>query len=599
VEAIRPVYAAYPHAPNKSRLQWLIADAVYPAAARALRGGPIPFPLPFVMSLFRFAAWVAATCASAAFFAPAFAASKPGANSIQSAELLAHTRVLASDAFEGRGPGTPGEEKTVRYLTEQFRGFGLQPGMPDGSWTQDVPILGVKSEVQFTLGGEALVFPQDYVGWSPEPGTTATVPATDLVFVGYGISAPEYGWDDFKGVDVRGKTVVILINDPPIPDPTDATKLDATQFGGPAMTYYGRWTYKFEEAGRRGAAAALIIHETKPAAYPWFVVVNSWGRERFDLESDHAPKSKVAGWLSLERAQKLFAANGTTYEAMKVAALKRDFRPVPLKEKAAFTAQNRSRSVKSKNVLAKLTGREAKLRDEWVVITAHWDHLGRNSELAGDQIFNGAADNAIGTAGLLELAEAFARAPRAPKRSVLFLSVTAEEQGLLGAAHYVAQPPYPLAKTVANLNMDGANQWGRTRDIRQIGRGASTLDAILDAAAKSQKRAVLPDAHPERGMFYRSDHFEFMKGGVPALYLKSGDEYLGKPAGYGESKVNQYIDRDYHKVSDEVKPDWDLSGAVEDLRLIHDLAWRIAEQRRPPQWKPGSEFKAVRDAQLK
>ena len=543
--------------------------------------------------------WPAVLLGGLLLLPSAFAASRPGADSIQPADLLAHAKVLASDEFEGRGPGTPGEEKTVRYLTGQFQKFGLKPGMPDGSWTQDVPIVGVKSEVSFTLGGEALAFPQDYVAWSPELGAEATVPETDMIFVGYGISAPEYGWNDFKDVDVRGKTIVILVNDPPIPDPAAPAKLDAKMFGGNAMTYYGRWTYKFEEAGRRGAAGALIIHETKPAAYPWFVVVNSWGRERFNLESDRSPKSKIAGWISLERAQKLFAANGTSYEAMKAAALRRDFRPMPLKQKAAFTAKNLSRSVKSKNVLAKLEGRDPKLRDEWVVITAHWDHLGRNPELAGDQIFNGAADNAIGTAGLLELAEAFAKAPKAPKRSVLFLSVTAEEQGLLGAAHYVAQPPYPLAKTVANLNMDGANQWGRTRDIRQIGRGASTLDAVLDAAAKAQRRLVLPDAHPERGGFYRSDHFEFMKGGVPALYLKAGDDYVGKPAGYGESKVNEYIERDYHKVSDDVKPDWDLAGAAEDLRLFQDIVWRIGEVKKQPQWNPGSEFKAARDGQLR
>jgi Zn-dependent M28 family amino/carboxypeptidase len=543
--------------------------------------------------------WLALTFAFLIAPAPAFAQSKRAAATINSAELLEHTKVLASDAFEGRGPGTPGEEKTVRYLTEQFQKFGLQPGMPDGSWTQDVPIVGVKSEVQFTLGGEALVFPQDCVCWSPELGAAATVPETEMLFVGYGVSAPEYGWNDFKDVNVRGKTIVILVNDPPVPDPADSTKLDAKMFGGNAMTYYGRWTYKFEEAGRRGAAAAIIIHETKPAAYPWFVVVNSWGRERFDLEGDTSPKAKIAGWMSLERAQKLFAANGTSYEAMKAAALKNDFRPVPLKEKAAFTARNQSRSVKSRNVLAKIEGRDAKLRDEWVVITAHWDHLGRNTELTGDQIFNGAADNAIGTAGLLELAEAFAKSPRKPKRSVLFLAVTAEEQGLLGAAHYVAQPAYPLTKTVANLNMDGLNQWGRTRDIGQIGLGASTLDAVLAAAVRSQKRIVRPDPHPERGIFYRSDHFEFMKRGVPALYLKAGDEYLGKPAGYGESKVNEYIDRDYHKVSDDVKPDWDLSGAVEDLRLILDVAWRVADQRRWPEWNQGSEFKAARDAQLR
>ena len=526
----------------------------------------------------------------------AWARDPQGADSIRPEDILEHTRVLASDEFEGRGPGTAGEVKAVEYLVRQFQKAGLQPGMPDGLWTQDVPIVGVQSSVRFTLGGEVLTGPQDYVAWSPILKDEVTVPATEVVFVGYGIDAPEYRWNDFRDVDVRGKTIVILVNDPPIPDPAKPDQLDPKWFGGKAMTYYGRWTYKFEEAGRRGAAAALIIHETAPAAYPWFVVINSWGRERFDLASDRSPKSDIAGWISLERAQKLFAANGTTYEAMKEAARKPGFRPVTLKQKAAFTAHNESRTVKSRNVLGMVRGRDPKLRDEWVVVTAHWDHLGRNPALEGDQIFNGAADNAIGTAGLLELAEAFGTSRRAPKRSMLFLSVTAEEQGLLGAAHYVAQPVYPLAKTVANLNMDGANQWGRTRDIRQIGRGASTIDAVLDSVAKARGRVVLPDAHPERGGFYRSDHFEFMKGGVPALYLKPGDEYLGKPAGYGEAKVNEYIERDYHKVSDQVKPDWDLSGAAEDLRLYRDILRRLAEDRRTPQWHPGSEFKAARDA---
>jgi len=530
------------------------------------------------------------------FVSLAAAQSTRVADTITAADLLRHTRVLASDEFEGRAPASPGEERTVRYLIEQFQQSGLQPGMTDGSWTQDVPIVGVTSQVEATLGGTPLTFPQDFVGWAPPLDPLVEVRDSPLLFVGYGVTAPEYGWDDFKGVDVRGKTLVILVNDPPVPDPQNPAQLDPKLFGGLAMTYYGRWTYKFEEAGRRGAAGAIIIHETKPAAYPWFVVVNSWGRERFDLEGDSSPKVKMAGWLSLERAQQLFVANGTTYEAMKAAALKRDFQPVPLQEQATFTARNTARAVKSKNVLAKVTGRDRRLRDEWVVLTAHWDHLGRNEKLEGDQIFNGAADNAIGAAGLLELAEAFARSPRKPRRSLLFLAVTAEEQGLLGAAHYAARPEYPLARTVANLNLDVLNTWGRTADIRQIGRGASTLDEVLDRAAKAQRRVVLPDAHPERGTFYRSDHFEFMKRGVPALYLKAGDEYVGKPPGYGETKVNEFIDRDYHKVSDEVKPDWDLGGAVEDLQLVLDIAWRVAEERRRPEWKPGSEFKAAREA---
>lgn len=514
------------------------------------------------------------------------------------AEILQHTRVLASDEFEGRAPGSPGEEKTVAYLVAQFRSFGLKPGGPGGTWTQDVPIVGVTSEVSFRLGDEALARPQDFVAWSPRLDTTVEVPASDMVFVGYGVTAPEYGWDDFKDVDVRGKTIVVLVGDPPVPNPKRPGELDPAVFKGVAMTYYGRWTYKFEEAGRRGAAAAIIIHETKPAAYPWFVVVNSWGRERFDLQDDRSPKPQIAAWMSLERARGLLEANGTTYEALKESAVRKDFRPVPLRQKATFAARQAIRPVKSRNVLAFMEGRDPARRDEWVVYTSHWDHLGRDPKLPGDGIFNGAADNAIGTAGLLELAESFAREGKRPKRSVLFLSVTAEEQGLLGSAYYSANPVHPLDHTLANINMDGLNQWGRTRDVRIVGAGSSTLEDILTAEARKQGRVTLPESHPERGSFYRSDHFEFMKRGVPGLYAKSGIDYRDKPAGYGESKVNEYIDRDYHKVSDEVKPDWDLSGAVEDLELLRAVGWRVAEDRRWPEWRAGSEFKAARDASL-
>ncbi len=518
---------------------------------------------------------------------------------IRAPEILQHTRILASDEFEGRAPGSPGEDKTVAYLIEQFRGFGLKPGGPGGSWTQEVPILGVTSEVGFQLDGEALSRPQDFVAWSPLQEESVEVPANEMVFVGYGVTAPEYGWDDFKGVDVRGKTVVILVGDPPVPDPKRPGELDPAMFKGTAMTYYGRWTYKFEEAGRRGAAAAVIIHETKPAAYPWFVVVNSWGRERFDLQDDPTPRPRIASWMSLERARKLLESNGTSYEALKAAATQRDFRPRTLRQKASYSARQKVRSVKSRNVLAVLEGRDSSRRDEWLVYSSHWDHLGRDPKLPGDGIYNGAADNAIGTAGLLELAESFARDGRRPRRSILFLSVTAEEQGLLGSAYYSAHPVHPLERTLANINMDGLNQWGRTRDVRIVGAGSSTLEDLLSAEARKQGRTTFPETHPERGTFYRSDHFEFMKRGVPGLYAKSGIDYRDKPEGYGEGKVNEYIDRDYHKVSDEVKPDWDLSGAVEDLELLKAVGWRIAEERRWPRWKPGSAFKAVRDASLR
>ena len=530
---------------------------------------------------------------------PGRAANPRGVDSIQSTQILEHTRVLASDEFEGRGPGTPGEVKTVGYLVQQFRRAGLQPGMPDGSWTQDVPIVGVKSSVGFTLGGEALVGPQDYVAWSPRLGGDMAVPESDVLFMGYGIHAPEYGWNDFRDVDVRGKTIVVLINDPPIPDPANPDQLDPKWFGGKAMTYYGRWTYKFEEAGRRGAAAVLIIHETAPAAYPWFVVINSWGRERFDLESNDSPRSDIAGWMSLERAQKLFAANGTTYEAMKEAARKPGFRPVTLKQKAAFTAHNESRSLKSKNVLGMVRGRDPKLRDEWVVVTAHWDHFGVGVPVKGDSIYNGAADNATGTAGLLTLAKAFMAMPVKPKRTILFLAVTAEEQGLLGAAYYAAVPVYPLAQTVANINMDMLSLWGPTSDLVVIGLGNSELDDYAQAIATAQQRTLTPDAEPEKGFYYRSDHFHFAKQGVPAFYAEPGVDVIGRGAGYGRRKRDEYTANDYHAPQDEIKPDWDLSGAVQDLHLLLTMGYRVGNANTGPEWRVGNEFRAVREAMLK
>lgn len=518
---------------------------------------------------------------------------------IRADELLRHTRILASDEFEGRAPGSAGEEKTVQYLIDQFRSFGLKPGGPGGSWTQEVPIVGIRSEVEFRLDEEKLGRPQDFVAWSGVSDPTVEVPATDLVFVGYGVSAPEFGWDDYKGIDVRGKTVVILVGDPPVPLKGNPDQLDPKVFKGNAMTYYGRWTYKFEEAGRRGAAAALIVHETKPAAYPWFVVVNSWGREHFDLQGDPTPRPRVSGWISLERARKILEANGTTYEAAKADAVRREFRPVPLRQKPSFQVRQTHRPVKSRNVLAVLEGRSSRRKDEWVVYSSHWDHLGRDPKLEGDGIFNGAVDNAIGTAGLLELAESFAGSRPKPDRSLLFLSVTAEEQGLLGSAYYAANPVYPLRKTLADINIDGLNQWGRTRDVQVIGAGSSTLEDLLQREVRRQHRILVPEAHPERGSFYRSDHFEFMKRGVPSLYAKSGNDYLGKPPGYGEAKVNEFIDKDYHKVSDDVKPDWDLSGAVEDLELLRAVGKKVANRNRWPEWRVGAEFRAAREADLK
>ena len=530
---------------------------------------------------------------------------KAALDSVNSEDLLRHTRVLASDEYEGRAPGTRGEELTVKYLIEQFQKLGLKPGNPDGTYVQKVPLAGFtpQSEASFVSGRQRLSLkPQtDYVAVCKRYVPEVNVENSDLVFVGYGVVAPEYGWDDYKGVDVKGKTIVMLINDPAVPDSSDPSKLDEKMFKGRAMTYYGRWTYKYEIASEKGAAAAIIIHETGPAGYPFEVVSGSWGRENFDLRRPDKNMGRVAveSWINVETARKLLKLGGQDLDDLKKRAISKDFKPVSLNTKANFKLKNTLREVDSQNVIAKLEGSDPSMKDEYVVYSAHWDHLGKDEKLQGDQVFNGALDNASGVAALLELAEAFTRLGTSPKRSVLFLSVTAEEKGLLGAKHYAENPLYPLAKTVANLNMDGINQWGRTEDIVVVGLGNSTLDDVLAEAAKTQKRVLQPDAEPEKGFYYRSDHFEFAKLGVPALYTNPGTNYVGKPADYGQQKRNEYTSKNYHKVSDEIKPDWDLSGAVEDLQLLFQVGWRVAQSERIPEWMPGTEFKARREEMLK
>jgi Zn-dependent M28 family amino/carboxypeptidase len=416
------------------------------------------------------------------------------------------------------------------------------------------------------------------------------------------VVAPEFGWDDYKGVVVRGKTVVMLVNDPPVMDPKTG-RLDPKVFGGPAMTYYGRWTYKYEIAAQKGAAACLIVHETGPAAYPLGVVVTSWSRENFEIRSPdkNAGHLALSGWFTLDAAKKLITAGGNDFEALKKSAVTRAFRPVPLGAKASFVVENSLREVASRNVAALLPGSDAKLRNEYLIYNAHWDHLGRDERLKGDQIYNGAADNAAGVAVLLELAQAMKALPptQQPKRSVLFLSVTAEEKGLLGSRYYALNPLYPLNRTVAVINMDGANQFGRTSDMEVIGFGASTIDDVGAAVANEQGRTVRADSHPERGSFYRSDHFEFAKVGVPAYYPKSGRQFIGQPEDFAEKKVAEYIAKDYHQVSDEVKPDWPFEGAAQDTEFLLRVGLRIANAGTWPEWKPGNEFKARRDAMLK
>jgi Zn-dependent M28 family amino/carboxypeptidase len=525
------------------------------------------------------------------------------ASSIEADGILQHIRVLSSDEFEGRAPASKGEELTINYLIEQFKKLGLQRN-PDGTWTQQVPMVGVTStwKASLTQNGKAteLVFPQDMVGWSRLIQPEVSVHASELVFVGYGVEAQEYGWDDYKGLNVEGKTLVFLINDPAVPDPNDPLKLDERMFKGKAMTYYGRWTYKYEIAASKGAAAAIVIHETGPAGYPYFVVINSNSRENFRLKDSPGKKAPFESWMSLDRAKATFAAAGQDFEELKKRAVRKDFRPVPLGMALDVTLTNKMRDVTSQNVIAKLPGRDAKKKDEHVIYTAHWDHLGRDTRLQGDQIYNGAMDNASGVACMLEIAEAFTKLKPPSARSVLFLAVTAEEKGLLGAKYYAEHPLYPLKQTLANINLDGASLFGRRSDVGVVGFGISTLEDLLATAAKAQGRRIRNELSPEKGFYYRSDHFEFAKVGVPALYIDEIEgEYPGKPADFGKNKLIEYLDRDYHKVSDEVKSDWDLTGAVDDARLLFVVGEQVAREEKWPEWKPGTEFKARRDAMLK
>jgi Zn-dependent M28 family amino/carboxypeptidase len=528
---------------------------------------------------------------------------EPALNSITSESMLAHIRTLSSDAFEGRAPGTAGEDSAVAYLTAQFKALGLAPGNPDGSYVQPVELVGYTgsstASVRMGKTPTAMRPNEDYVAVSRHDTSSVDVVDSEIVFVGYGVVAPEYGWDDYKDVDVRGKTVLIMVGDPPIRDALDSTQLDSTMFRGKAMTYYGRWTYKYEKASELGAAAAIIIHQTGPAGYPWEVVSGSWGQENLDIPSTGASnRVRVEGWITEAKARELFLASGRDFDGVALHATTKAFTPLPLFGTASWHVGNTTRRVQSRNVIAKLEGSDPTTKDEYVVYSAHWDHFGRNAALKGDQILNGALDNASGVAQMLEIAKAFAQLETPPKRSILFLAVTAEEAGLLGAKYYAQHPLYPLDHTLANINIDGANQWGRTSDVVVVGLGNSTLDDVLDTVITATGRTIVPDPESEKGFFYRSDHFEFAKEGVPALYADAGVNYVGKPAGWGLQKRAEYTANDYHKPSDEIKPDWDLSGAVEDGQMLFEVGYRVAQSPKWPEWKPGTEFKAKREAML-
>src|SRR5579864_1510155 len=526
--------------------------------------------------------------------------------SFSSDRLLAHIRTLSSDEFEGRGPGSKGEQLTIKYIEDQYRASGLEPGSPDGTFLQSVPLVSITPDIgmKMTLAGHGRTlepkFEDDFVAWSKRVTPTSSVDA-DLVFVGYGVQAPEFQWDDFKGVDVKGKIIVVLVNDPPVPDPTDPAKLDPKTFGGTAMTYYGRWTYKFEKAAQMGAAGAVIIHQTDRAGYPWEVVRNSWSGTQFDLATPDKNMGRLAveSWITKDFANKLFQLAGQDLDKLIAAAARRDFKPVPLGIHERLTIHNSLQTIDSHNVIAKLTGSDPQLRNTYVIYTAHWDHFGIGPEVNGDKIYHGAVDNASGSAALLEMARAYKALPRPPRRTILLLSVTAEEQGLLGSQYYVEHPLYPLARTVLDINMDGMNVNGRTRDIVQIGRGVSTLDDVIDSAAQGQGRVVKVDPEPEKGYYYRSDHFEFAKNGIPAFDPDEGVEFIGKPEGWGLDHRRKFTAERYHKPADKIQPDWDMSGAVEDAQLYFLVGYRVANDSPMPEWKLGAEFKAIRDASLK
>jgi Zn-dependent M28 family amino/carboxypeptidase len=522
---------------------------------------------------------------------------KSSLESITAEDLSKDVEILSSDAFEGRAPASKGEEKTVAFLKEEFEKLGLKPGNGE-SFFQEVPLVEItadpSAELEIKSRNRKVVFEygDEFMAWTLRVVEQVALADSEMVFVGYGIIAPEYNWNDYEGLDVKGKTVVMLVNDPGF-----ATE-DPEFFKGRAMTYYGRWTYKFEEAARQGAEGALIIHETAPAAYPWEVVKNSWSGPKFNLtsEDNYLSRCAVEGWITIETARKLFDDAGLNYDETKSAAAVQDFRAIPMNLKASVALKNKIRYAKSKNVIALWPGSDR--ADECIIYMAHWDHFGIDPTLEGDQIFNGALDNATGTAALVELAEAFTKLESPPSRSIIFLSVTAEEQGLLGSYYYAANPVFPPTKTVAVINMDALNIYGKMKDITVIGYGNSELEDYLAAAAAEQGRRVRPNPEPEKGSFFRSDHFPFAKQGIPALYADNGIDHVEHGEEWTRSQMDEYTAEKYHKPSDEYDPKWDLSGAIDDLRLLFKVGYRLSMKSTFPNWKEGSEFKAKRDADM-
>jgi len=515
------------------------------------------------------------------------------ANSISEEAYREQVAMLSGDEFEGRSPGTPGEQRTVEYLEEQFIEMGLQP-VAGGSFRQNVALVEITASdhrLSFSKGGGSvdLAIGDDMVVGTRRVRGESSVANSEVVFVGYGIDAPEYGWDDYAGIDMRGKTALILVNDPGFVTGEEAL------FRGKAMTYHGRWTYKFEEAARQGAAAAIIIHDTAPAAYDWSVVRNGWSGPQFyaDRADGNSGRTALEGWITLERARQVMELAGQDLDALRAAAVKRGFKPVPLGITASGSVRNSVRRTRSPNVVGVMPGKDRP--DEYVVYVAHWDHLGVATAESDDRIYNGAVDNATGVAGILTIARGFRSLIPGPSRSVVFIAVTAEESGLIGSEYYTEHPLVPLAKTAAVINIDALYPIGRAKDVEVIGYGASQLEGLLAAAAKAQGRTLTADRKPEAGYFYRSDHFNFAKAGVPALYIKSGAVLRDSGQAAGVAWQEKYVAERYHKPNDEYDDSWNVAGSIEDLRLMFEVGARVANSETWPEWYEGNEFRAARD----
>lgn len=507
-------------------------------------------------------------------------------NSINKEQLTEHIKTLASDEFEGRAPSSKGEKLTLDYLTKQLSAVGFKPGNGD-SFLQAVPMVSIEASPEMTLsiGDKVYQYGHDMVMGSSRISDFEQLKDSELVFVGYGVNAPEYQWNDYEGLDVEGKTVVILVNDPGF-----ATQ-DPALFNGNAMTYYGRWTYKYEEASRQGAEGAIIIHETAPASYGWSVVEHSWTGPQFGFVREDLNKGRVAveGWVNSDVAKELFANAGLNFEQEKAKAAKGNYHVDMGDLTASVAVNNTVKKSTSYNFIATLPG--STKPDEHIIYTAHWDHLGKDTSKDGDQVYNGAVDNASGTAALIEVAEAFSKLPVLPERSITVMAVTAEEQGLLGSKFYAANPVIPAAKTVANINMDALNVNGRSKDVSVYGLGQSQLDDYLTVAAKKQGRIISGDPRPAAGIYYRSDHFAFANIGIPALYAKSGKEPVDAATKALRVVLDPILAKCYHNACDEYSEQWDLSGAVEDMQAFFEVGYELSHQNVWPKWSETSEFK--------